>query len=347
MFNVADELARQGERVVVFADVSHESGSEKFDKKQGFVICRFGGLKPFRRLRKAWALKKAIQKQAGVVICDTWKSLELLKKTHPQAKILCLAHGMEFPDGAKADKVKRVQHALSKAEYILANSRFTADRLSKFLPSDKTVDVFFPGISAPILPESSDRGSVERLIASRHPLLLTIGRLEPRKGQDKVIIALPQLLTTFPKLLYAVIGDGPDLPRLQELVDQLGLNDHVYFLGRTADSQKSAWIERANLFVMPSRCEGNSVEGFGLVYLEAAWFGVPSVAGKFGGASDAVVDGETGVLCDGDDAADVGKAIHLLLSDDALRKQMGTAAALRVKSMFMWPTVIQTLKNYF
>lgn len=352
MFNVANELARQGDSVVVFADASHEVGAVGFDKRQSFAVNRFGGLKPLRRLRKAWAVQKAMQKQPGVVICDTWKSLELLQpepwqQKHPQAKILCLAHGMEFPDGAKADKVKRVQQALAKADRILANSRFTAERLTSYLPPNKTVDVFLPGIATPLLPEATHRNSVETLVASRHPVLLTVGRLEPRKGQDKVIAALPQLLSVFPQLLYAVIGDGPDLPRLKALAESLGVQDSVHFVGRAVDPQKSAWIERADVFVMPSRAEGNSVEGFGLVYLEAAWFGVPSVAGALGGAGDAVVDGETGVLCDGADSADVAKAILQLLNDDALRKQMGAAAELRVKSTFMWPTVIQTLKSYF
>lgn len=345
MFNVADELRRQGEDVQVFADASHGHGD--FDAGQRFAVRRFGGIKPLRRRYKAWALGRALEKRPGVVICDTWKSLELLGRTHPQTRVLCLAHGMEFPAAAKPGKVRRVRQALAKADRILANSRFTAERLRSYLPADKTVDVFLPGIATPVLPSAADRADVDALIAARGPVLLTVGRLEPRKGQDKAIAALPQLLPAFPRLLYVVVGDGPDLPRLQQLVASLGLQAHVHFAGRAVDAAKSAWFERTDLFVMASRAEGDSVEGFGLVYLEAGWFGVPSIAGTTGGAGDAVVDGETGLLCDGDDVAQVAQAIRRLLSDEPLRRSMGAAAQARVRSRFMWPAVIGALRDFF
>lgn len=345
MFNLADELSRQGENVRVFADTTHADGSH--DAGQRFTVRRFGGIKPLRRRYKAWVLGRALQKQPGIVICDTWKSLELLGETHPQTRVLCLAHGMEFPVDAKPDKARRVRQALAKADRILANSRFTAERLRSYLPADKTVDVFLPGIATPVVPSADNRRDVDVRIDARGPVLLTIGRLEPRKGQDKVIAALPQLLQAFPRLLYVVVGDGPDLPRLQQLVAALGLQAHVHFAGRATEAAKSAWFERSDLFVMTSRAEGNSVEGFGLVYLEAGWFGVPSIAGKTGGAGDAVVDGETGLLCDGDDAAQVAQAINRLLHDESLRRRMGAAAQARVRSCFMWPVVIGTLRDFF
>ncbi len=346
MFNVADELTRQGEAVVVFADALAGVDTREFDRRQAFSVVRFGGLKPLRRRRKAWAIARRMRREPGVLICDTWKSLEYVS-VKDSMKILCLAHGMEFPSGASEKKRQRVCRAFAKAQHILANSHFTANRLNPFLPAGSTAEVFWPGIAAPRLAEAEHLAGVDRVLAGRGPVLLTVSRIEARKGHDKVIAALPGLLTEFPHLVYVIIGDGPDRARLQGLVERAGLESHVCFVGPQIEQQKSAWLARTDLFVMPSRAEGNSVEGFGLVYLEAAWFGLASLAGRIGGAGDAVLDGQTGLLCDSDSVESVTQALQRLLRDTGLRTRLGAAAEQRVKARFMWPEVIAMLRQYF
>jgi phosphatidylinositol alpha-1,6-mannosyltransferase len=141
-----------------------------------------------------------------------------------------------------------------------------------------------------------------------------------------VIAVLPQLTRRFPDLKFALAGDGPDRGRLTTLARDKGVADRVVFLGRVNDAMRTALLSSADLFVMPTRRAGQSVEGYGIVYAEAAWYGVPSVAGAEGGGAEAVVDGETGCVVAGDDERAVLRGIEQLLSDDAARQRMGQVA---------------------
>ena len=166
--------------------------------------------------------------------------------------------------------------------------------------------------------------------------IVSLGRLEARKGFDMVIRALPSL----PGARYTMAGAGPDEARLRALAEQCGVAQRVVFAGSVDEATKSVLLGQAEVFAMPVRREGLSVEGFGLVYLEAAWFGVPSLAGLAGGAADAVLQDETGLLVDGSDAAAVREGLAKLLADPALRERMGAAAQLRARRDFTWEAVL-------
>jgi phosphatidylinositol alpha-1,6-mannosyltransferase len=152
-----------------------------------------------------------------------------------------------------------------------------------------------------------------------------------------VLATLPRLRERFPGIVYLVGGDGDDLPRLRRLAAALGVERHVEFLGRLPDDRaKAALFERSDVFAMPVRRVGASVEGFGIVYAEAAWRGVPSLAGAEGGGADAVLDGQTGFVRRGDDPEAVQAALATLLADDALRARMGEAAQRRAREELSW-----------
>ncbi len=136
-------------------------------------------------------------------------------------------------------------------------------------------------------------------IGGRRPVIATVARLEPRKGVDAVIRAMPDVLARHPGCIYAIAGGGEDRERLEQLAADLNVRQAVLFLGRVTSAEKAALLAMADVFAMPVRREGRSVEGFGISYSEAGWFGVPALAGRDGGAGDAVLDGETGLLCDG------------------------------------------------
>src|SRR5262249_13231710 len=155
-------------------------------------------------------------------------------------------------------------------------------------------------------------------ISGRHPVIATIARLEPRKGVDAVIRALPELRQHHPNCIYAIAGAGEDRARLEELAASLGVRDATVFLGRGSEGLKAALLASCDVFAMPVRREGRSVEGFGISYSEAGWFGVPALAGRDGGAADAVLHGETGLVCDGSNQSEVTRSLLLLLGDEVL-----------------------------
>ena len=175
------------------------------------------------------------------------------------------------------------------------------------------------------------------------PILLTVGRLEARKGQDKIIEILPKLLKDHPNLLYVLAGTGPLQENLLTRTNELGITDKVKFCGRVSDGERSALLQKADLFAMPCRAVGDSVEGFGIVYIEAAMQGVASLAGRVGGASDAVLDGRTGMLCDGDDENDIYLSIKKMLADSAALKSMGQQAQHRAQTELQWEQIAQKL----
>jgi phosphatidylinositol alpha-1,6-mannosyltransferase len=337
MGGLAHELAAAGHALTVFADRIRSGRAE--DTPPAIPIHRFGGPRPLRRLRKRLALWRALrQAPPDAIIADSWKSVEALPAT--PARLLVLAHGMEFPPAPSAGKAARIRAALGRAAAIAANSRYTAGLVAPYRGAGQVVAVVQPVIRPQPAPPPADRQAVAALIGDGGPVLLSLARLEPRKGFDMVIRALPALAAEFPGILHLVAGSGPDAGRLRALAEQLGVARHLRLLGRVEEGMKAALFSRADVFAMPARREGASVEGFGLVYLEAGWHGAPSLAGRDGGAADAVADGETGLVCDGADAAAVQAALLALLRDPGRRAAMGAAAAARVRRDFLWPAVV-------
>jgi phosphatidylinositol alpha-1,6-mannosyltransferase len=162
------------------------------------------------------------------------------------------------------------------------------------------------------------------------PLVTSVSRLVPRKGMDVLVAAAAALTPSFPDLVVAVGGTGRDRSRLDRLVERGGAPVHL--LGRIDDRDLPAFYGAGDVFVMACRNRwfGLEQEGFGIVFLEAAAAGVPQVAGRSGGAHEAVVHGETGLVVDDPaNAGAVARAIRQLLSDDKARRRMGRAGRRR------------------
>ncbi|WP_376098084.1 glycosyltransferase family 4 protein [Roseomonas sp. CCTCC AB2023176] len=339
MGHLAEALGRSGEEVMVFADRVRDGGDAAAPAGAPYTVRRFTGPKPIRRRWKALAARR-IMRQGSVtgIVADSWKSLEFLPR--PGVPIVALAHGMEFPSHPRSGKGSRIRRSLAAVTAVAANSSYTADLVRAVIgDAGPPITVVNPAVPSQPEPTEAARQEAASLLADASPVLLTLARLEPRKGVDRVIEALPSLAARHPGLIYLVAGDGPDAPRLRALAAERGVAERVRFLGRVAEEVKPALLAAADLFAMPARREGDSVEGFGVVYLEAAWFGVPSLAGREGGAADAVRDGESGVLCDGADPAAVQDAIGRLLDDSALRRRLGDAARDAVRNAGGWDAV--------
>ncbi|PZW50425.1 phosphatidylinositol alpha-1,6-mannosyltransferase [Humitalea rosea] len=321
--------------VSVLADHIRKGGAEWVAPP--FALRRFGGPKPLRRWHKAWAIRRRLgQGDITAIIADTWKSLELIPPT--SLPVAVLTYGTEFPARLTARKRRRIEAALGRATRVIAISRYTADLVGPYVPPGRLA-IINPPIPPQPEPSATALAEVAAQVAGRGPVLLTLARLEARKGIDQVIRALPGLRMAHPGILYLVAGGGEDEARLRALAAAEGVSDRVLFLGRVDEAAKAALYRSADLFVMPNRREGNSVEGYGLVFLEAGWHGLPSVAGRDGGAGDAVLAGETGLLCDGADAADVAATLGRLLGDAASLAEMGRKAQAFARGPRQWAEV--------
>lgn len=331
---LAAALARAGHPVLVMAE--HAKGARGKDAAiPGLVVQRYGGPRPLRRHWKAFKAHRLIRSgQVEAIFCDSWKSSELVDPA--QVPMAVMAHGNELPLDATGKKRDRIAKALAKARCVLANSRYTAGLAQSYLGPGTLLEVLPPPINPQPKPSHDGIIRLGALTGNARPLLAGLARLEPRKGFDRVIQALPQLAQRWPRIGFAVGGGGDDAERLRTLATQTGVAERVFLLGRIDDATKAALLASADVFSMPTRREGDSVEGFGIVYAEAAWYGTPVLAGTDGGAGEIVLDGITGRQVAGADPAAVAAALADLLGDEAARKRMGAEARTRVQSSGTW-----------
>jgi phosphatidylinositol alpha-1,6-mannosyltransferase len=169
-------------------------------------------------------------------------------------------------------------------------------------------------------------------------VIVSIGRLVARKGSDQLIKAMPEVLKQFPRSKLLLVGTGNYQKRLEKLVRNLKVQDSVVFTGRVEHDLLPDYYRLGDIFAAPcrSRFGGLEVEGLGIVYLEASACGVPVIAGKSGGAPDAVLDGKTGLLVNGRDYPEVGAALIKLLSDQPLRQKMGADGRVWMEQLWSW-----------
>lgn len=181
----------------------------------------------------------------------------------------------------------------------------------------------------------------------RAPILLTVARLVPHKGQDIGIRALAALGDEFPDLRYVLVGEGHDEARLRNLAAELDVMHRVGFAGPMRDDELPEAYSTSTIYLGLSRVDsGINAEGFGISFIEAAAAGLPVVAGDSGGVRSAVHDMETGILVDPQDVAAVSGAIAMLLRDPALRARMGAAGRKLVQSRFNWPAVADNTARF-
>lgn len=259
-------------------------------------------------------------------------------------------HGMDWTMALstprKAWLTKRI---ISRAKAVIAANSYVAELIVKTCPKakDKLV-VINPGLESASKP-SVPKELLDQLSKKYHlenkSLILTVGRLVERKGVDKTIEAVTQLLPDYPDLRYAIVGAGPYLNNCQELVAKLGLEKQVIFVTDADDLERAAWYQLADIFTMPSRQIGDDFEGFGIVYLEANQAGKPVIAGRSGGIADAVEDMVNGLMVNPESISDIASALKKLLSDQELREQLGHNGQRRLAN-FLWPEQARKLNQF-
>lgn len=335
-----------GRDLVVFADARGIAGEADADKKQPFPVRRFDGPRPFRRWRKFRAVAEhAAKRPDTVVVADSWRSVP--PALPPDFPVLCLAHGNDMLAIRPKKEVRR-KRALDRTAILVANSEFTAELARGVLPASVQVRVVHSGADPAEPPDEKkdafNRRQVVKQTNKADPLLITCARLEPRKGMDSVIQALPALKAAHPNIGYLVIGEGPDKEkeRLEKLARECGVADRVFGFKPLSAPKRFAALACSALFVMPCRHSEHSVEGFGIPFLEAARCGIPAVAAQLGGAPEAVADGKTGWLCNGEDPEKVAAVLKRALADKSELAKRGQAAKKRADD-FTWQSAAQQI----
>jgi phosphatidylinositol alpha-1,6-mannosyltransferase len=169
-------------------------------------------------------------------------------------------------------------------------------------------------------------------------IIVSVGRLVHRKGQDKLIEAFPTIVREIPNAHLLIVGEGPYRKHLEKLVERLSLKENVTFVGRIFYDDLPSYLSASDVFVMPSRSRffGLEVEGLGIVYLEASACAIPVVAGISGGAPDAVQEGITGLCVDGTNAAQIAEAVIHICSDSKRAAKMGLAGRNWIIEQWRW-----------
>ena len=349
MTGMAEAMSSVGKDVLVLADGKKTAD----DKNKKYKIKRFSGWKPLRRRRKAIYLKKFItNNKIEAIYADSWKSIEHLKQVN--IKIVVLAHGTEIPkkyfDNFYAYlniKKRRIIKSYANCKKIAANSAYTRDLMiaSLKISSDK-IKVIHPGIDIyEDFISDEDRENVKKIIKNASPIITTLARVEKRKGHKFVINSISELKSKFPNMLYLVAGKGPYLDEIKKYVRRLKLEKNVIFLGWITEPEKSLVLQSSDIFIMTPSQDGESIEGFGMVFIDAAFHGIASIGTLSGGISDAVIDNKTGLLCEEGNQAHITENINKLLSNKELRVSLGRNGRERARSEYSWNAKVTEYLN--
>ena len=339
MWGLTNSLSKVN-MVKVFADY-HENHIE-FDKKVSFSIERVKGPKILRKYRKSFLINDFIKQNTKIncLIADHWKSLE---NKNTNKKKICLIHSKEINHKKGSWLNKRVLNVLNNIEYVVANSNFTKNLAIDLGVLSEKIIVINPGID-PVYKVPQDlMKKAEDIFGAKKNRLITVSRFDKRKNHEKVIMALRNLKEIYPDIIYLCIGYGDEEENIKKLVEQLNLGNQVIFLKNISNDLKNALVASSNIFIMPSIIDKKSVEGFGIAFVEAAQFGVPSIGGKDGGASDAIIHEKTGLICDGNSLEDISASVDTLLKDRKY-KEYGKLAKENSKN-FYWDKIIENYKR--
>ena len=338
MWGLTKEMSKNF-MIKVFADY-HENHKE-FDNKENFSIERVGGIKFLRKIRKAQLINEFIKEnKIQGIIADHWKSLELIKT---DKKKYCLIHGKEINHPKGSSLNKRLIKVLNNVEKVIANSEYTKNlAINNGVNRDKVI-VINPGVG--IVEELNKKSleKVESLLKIKTPRLITVSRFDKRKNHEKVIMAVRNLKQQYPDIVYICIGYGDEEENLKKLVQELDLGSQVMFFKDISNDLKNALIAKSNIFVMPSIIHKTSVEGFGIAYVEAAQYGIPSLGGKDGGASDAISHDKTGLICDGNNLDDIYSSLNSMIENK--KYHVFGKNAKEYVSKFQWDKILDEYKK--
>jgi phosphatidylinositol alpha-1,6-mannosyltransferase len=330
--------------LVVYA--STWRGADKFDTEQPFEVIREDTslLLPTPRVARRAA------ELARLHGCDTvWFGAAAplglladgLRRNAGIERAVALTHGHEIGWAALPGARLLLRSIARHSDVVTYLGGYQRARLEKALHGLTDLQRLAPGVDVDAFhPDTDGRGVRKRYGLSDRPVIVCVSRLVPRKGQDMLIGALPEVRRRVPGAALLLVSGGPYRKSLERLAHDLGVASDVVFTGSVPWAELPAHYAAGDVYAMPCRTRvgGLDVEGLGIVYLEASASGLPVIGGDSGGAPDAVLDGETGYVVGGRDVTALSGRLVDLLSDPAKAQAMGAAGRAWVEREWRWET---------
>ena len=252
--------------------------------------------------------------------------------------VVIYAHGEELTTWGQGGKYKAMRFALRHADTVIANSEHTRDTLLGMGVEAARMAIIYPVVDVEMFRPGLDPGGLrENLgIGADERLVFSVGRLSRRKGFDQMVRAVAQLRSEGIPVRYVIAGIGEDAHYLDGLIAEHNVQDVVHRIGAVSEADLPRWMNACDVFAMPNREINGDNEGFGMVFIEAAACGKPSLAGEAGGTGSAVLHEETGIRVDGQDTGQVVNGLRALLTNPQLMLALGRTGLNRVQSKFAW-----------
>lgn len=338
------------------------AGDEELDARTAVRTVRFPALSGSGLAAKAlnalscslWFIALALRHRPALVIAGQIRRAGSL--AHAWSRItgkpfdLWVYGGETSADFAAPRATRSMHRILTAARHVFTNSPYTTREMIDFgLPRERVVEMPL-GVREDLRPAAKDPAYVQRLGLEGKLVFLTVGRLIERKGIDSMLQALAGIDDRLPPWHYVVVSDGPYRVALETQCRDLGLQDKVTFTGFVSDDEIPTYYNLCDVFAMPNRAvkrapgSSLSVEGFGMVFIDAAACGKPVIAGRSGGAVHAVHDGVNGILVEPGDVDGLQQAL-VRLADPDLRAAMGDAG-IAFAARFQWDAAEAKLRSY-
>jgi phosphatidylinositol alpha-1,6-mannosyltransferase len=341
-YSLSRALHTEGFVIKVLSPADYASPAEVllFDQSQPFEVMRYqrrGLLLTY--INRLTLTHEAIRdgRCSSVILTgkfSLWQGL-MIKKFYPNIKTIAVLHGTEI--NLPNRYLRKFTHkAIAAADVIVPVSRFTKSLLPEWIRHKHPNIHIIPNGIEDTLPSAIPNTDI---ILNGNPRLLTIGHVSPRKGQHRVIKALPKMVAVWPKIHYHIVGRPKNQAILEVLAQQLGVQNHITFHGRVADHRDlRIYYSQADIFMLLSENQPDGdVEGFGIVALEANVQGVPVVGAKYCGVEEAVDHKQSGYLVDGDNSEEIIEGVgYCLANRENLNK-----GAVEWAHAHQWRTIVQ------
>ena len=321
------------EKTIVFPD--HFVSKDNDISKENFSIHNNFTPKLFRSFVKKLLAYQTIENE-DIIICDSWKSINAVPNI--ANKIIVLAHGQEYLSSNK--KYEVIKKSLTRANHIICSSKYTYDLIESLKITDTNKSIIPPTYS---LEKINKRLEIKTFKSSNKVHIISITRLEERKGIIPVLKSLGALKKSksLKPFIWDIFGIGDQKDEIEEVIKTLNLAQYVKLKGAITNKDKEYYLSIADLFIMPSYKVEKSIEGFGISYVEAAAYSIPSIAGQEGGVTDAVLDKKTGWCVNPMNQKQLSKVLLEAINNNKKRELLGRQAQEEFLNSFVGEKVFR------